>query len=367
MCQKTSGMTHTKRKDNEMEDIISTEIAAHYIRGFTTMYFIALAMVTAKYRHRDRMRYWLFVAASFIAVNFLKDIVFVVNPWKNNVYVQDLVAIFDSLCTPFVCAYFYEASRPGAVTFRRFLLSLFPFLMFFPAYMLFPCEAVVVASCVFSALFVVVSLVLVAVNVSRYSKSLADNYSYSKGIGVKWVVTCALAYFISFFLYILCFMDTTWLGEIVFDLGSIPVWTSLCVISYRHHVVVLQQDDDTEEASVETVDPDKSLESMMNKCMEQDRMYLIPRLTLGDLSIAAGKNRTYVSNFINQKGMTFCDYVNGYRIEEACRIIDSLSHGERVTVAEVATRSGFNSISSFNRYFRKVKGVTPSQYISLHS
>ena len=94
--------------------------------------------------------------------------------------------------------------------------------------------------------------------------------------------------------------------------------------------------------------------------METEKLYLNPHLSLNDLASAAGTNKTYISTFINSRGKTFYDYVNEYRIAEACRILDTSS--ERLSMADVATRSGFNSMSTFNRYFLRIKGVSPSAY-----
>ena len=36
--------------------------------------------------------------------------------------------------------------------------------------------------------------------------------------------------------------------------------------------------------------------------------------------------------------------------------------GERLNMSDVALKSGFNSVSTFNRYFRKVTGMNPKDY-----
>ncbi|MGM9693538.1 MAG: helix-turn-helix domain-containing protein [Alloprevotella sp.] len=37
---------------------------------------------------------------------------------------------------------------------------------------------------------------------------------------------------------------------------------------------------------------------------------------------------------------------------------------EKLTMAEVADRCGFNSVSSFNRYFAKNQGMTPTAFLA---
>lgn len=106
-----------------------------------------------------------------------------------------------------------------------------------------------------------------------------------------------------------------------------------------------------------------AIASELERCMETDKIYLNSRLTLNDLATAVGTNKTYISKYINSQGSTFYDFINKYRIDEACRLIDQMATGDRLTMADVATLSGFNSVSSFNRYFSKVKGITPTTYL----
>lgn len=114
------------------------------------------------------------------------------------------------------------------------------------------------------------------------------------------------------------------------------------------------------EATEQMLDP--FIATSLQRCMERDKVYLNPRLSLTDLASAVGTNKTYISIHINRQGKTFYDFINDYRITEACRIIDSTPVGERISMTDVAQRSGFNSISSFNRYFSKIKGITPATY-----
>lgn len=97
--------------------------------------------------------------------------------------------------------------------------------------------------------------------------------------------------------------------------------------------------------------------------MEQERNFLNSKLSLREVATAIGSNMTYLSLYLNHRlNASFYDYVNCYRVEEACRILSRMSGGERINMTEVAQQSGFNSISTFNRYFKKTKGITPKEY-----
>ena len=57
--------------------------------------------------------------------------------------------------------------------------------------------------------------------------------------------------------------------------------------------------------------------------------------------------------------LRYTDLVNQYRIEEACRLIESNSH---YNLEAIAYEVGFNSKSTFYATFKKIKGTTPSRF-----
>jgi len=94
--------------------------------------------------------------------------------------------------------------------------------------------------------------------------------------------------------------------------------------------------------------------------MTEDRLYLNPKLTISDVATAIGTNRTYLSDYLNKKlSVTFYEYVNRYRVMEACGILVGENNH---LLKEVAEKSGFNSLSTFHRSFLKVMKITPLQY-----
>ena len=102
------------------------------------------------------------------------------------------------------------------------------------------------------------------------------------------------------------------------------------------------------------------LEKKLQQCMIEERLYLNPTLRITDVAAAIGTNRTYLSDYLNKKlCITFSEYVNQYRVLEAC---DILVGGNNILLQEVAEQSGFNSLSTFHRSFMKVMKITPVQY-----
>jgi len=58
---------------------------------------------------------------------------------------------------------------------------------------------------------------------------------------------------------------------------------------------------------------------------------------------------------------SFWDYVNRFRVEEAR---DLLENNPDVSIISVCFKVGFNSKSSFNTAFKKMTGMTPTEYRS---
>ena len=81
--------------------------------------------------------------------------------------------------------------------------------------------------------------------------------------------------------------------------------------------------------------------------------------SLRSLSSELSYNYVYLSKFFKQStNITFIEYVNRYRIEEACYLLKNTNQ----TVLQIAYDCGFDSLRSFNRNFKAVTSITPSEY-----
>lgn len=84
-------------------------------------------------------------------------------------------------------------------------------------------------------------------------------------------------------------------------------------------------------------------------------------ITLDDLAKAAGMNSKYFCRYFREMThRTPIDYLNYYRIEQACfKLATSNS-----SIADVGMSCGFNDVSYFIKTFKKYKGMTPKKYLS---
>ena len=83
------------------------------------------------------------------------------------------------------------------------------------------------------------------------------------------------------------------------------------------------------------------------------------KITLGMLANHLNISENYCSTLIKQKtNFNFLEYVNQVRLREAERYLRTT----RLNVVEICYETGFNSVQSFNRNFKKVNGLTPTEY-----
>jgi AraC-like DNA-binding protein len=103
----------------------------------------------------------------------------------------------------------------------------------------------------------------------------------------------------------------------------------------------------------------------LSTMMQEKKSYTDPELTLEKLSALLKTPRHHLSEVLNQYlHQTFYQYINDYRIREVLNLLDRCRQ-QQVTpnILSLAYDAGFNSKSSFNQYFKKTTGHTPTEYL----
>ena len=385
----------------------TVEAFAHEMRGGITLFFLFWCFKLYPSIHRSRMMRLLFISTLWVTIGHLKDAIFLFEDWKDSVWLDNVTNVIDLIFIPLTCAFFLEATRPGFSTTPRVAIAVGVQALFIPAYLLWPTDGVLMSAYYVAYAMGVLTTASVIHFAARYHRYLSTHYSYVENLDVRWVVVSCLAFFSLLIIYNLAFHQTTWLSEALYNLFSLVLWTFLFVYAKRHRVLRWLQPKRTNETQsaaaatqcvleerMDSTEPDALEERSEGECIEEEeaiiesdeetstvtineeqiarqlteimtqrQLYLNPKLTLKEVAAAIGTNMTYLSIYLNHyQHLTFYDYVNRFRVEEACHLIDEMSSTGRINMTEVAQRSGFNSVSTFNRNFKKTKGITPKEY-----
>jgi len=96
--------------------------------------------------------------------------------------------------------------------------------------------------------------------------------------------------------------------------------------------------------------------------METEKPYLDPELTIQDLAAKLGIPSAHLTMVLNiHIKKTFYQFINSYRVAYAGELLND-TRMEQENILNVALEAGFNSKSSFNTYFKKLKNMTPREY-----
>jgi AraC-like DNA-binding protein len=96
--------------------------------------------------------------------------------------------------------------------------------------------------------------------------------------------------------------------------------------------------------------------------IKKEKPYLNPELTMYQLAQEVEISRHHLTQAINEKlNKNFYTFVNEYRLEEFKERLINPEY-KNLKMLAVAFDSGFNSKSTFNDFFKKTTGQTPSQY-----
>jgi AraC-like DNA-binding protein len=100
----------------------------------------------------------------------------------------------------------------------------------------------------------------------------------------------------------------------------------------------------------------------LKRLMDEEKIFLDPKLSLNSLAVRAKMPTRLLSQFIQSRFQkSYKEYINYYRVEHASGLLRT-GDKKRYTMYSIAFESGFNSESSFYKIFKEHTGLTPKQF-----
>jgi AraC-like DNA-binding protein len=211
---------------------------------------------------------------------------------------------------------------------------------------------------------------------SRYLRSLgAGNQAASNGQAgaIKWLrqfTRVFLAFQVLWFLYLIPYVIPRYSNKLLDLVDWYPLYIPLAIIIYWLGIKGYMISYQTAAASKKNSNALSSLTDesihktvlLLNKSMEEDKLYLNPNLSLHIVSQHTGLAQKNISAVLNQHlNKSFNEYVNKYRVGEFKKKI--LQPGfDHLTITGIAFECGFNSQATFQRTFKDFTGMSPTEF-----
>lgn len=339
-------------------------ITAFFI-GLGTAYYALMAcrLLLCKRQTATRLHkvlgyvflYWVFSNTKDLVLTF---------PGRYCRSILDLVMLIDGWSGIAYAALLFEITRPGWTNWRHLAMLSLPFAVFSAAYYVHPSHSLITAYAAFLCAFGLSVILIGYYKAYKYTNYIRANYSNIDEIDISWVS----------YIYLLCFLGqlfwllTSLVGNVWMDCLYYSVTIALWHLMYLHcrnlRPVVPDtagNGEEVDDCDVANAEKSYAFAESVDATMEHGRLWLDQNLSLSDLARKLNTNRTYLSNYFSStRKTTFYDYVNALRIEKES--VPLISNHPEYTLEYIAQQSGFNSLSTFRRAFRKVTGHTPGHF-----
>lgn len=222
---------------------------------------------------------------------------------------------------------------------------------------------------------------------TQYRRSKFDYFSSLEGRNLTWFEWMIGLLIVIWAINVIILLDDVLFGVVkvspdvqsviemtwVYILSFMVLWQQAIFKPYRHW----HPETGIAEGSMEPVEPEtqangpkyqrsalddqrsRRIIAKIERAMSEDRLYRNQNFTLRNLSDHTRVSENYLSQVLNEQiGSNFYEYINHWRIKDACALLGE----SQMSIIEIGEEVGFNSRSTFNAAFKKETGLTPSDY-----
>ena len=324
--------------------------------------------------HRlQRSVFWLMLC--LLVISTFEFYVFFIDNFLGN-QMRPVTNMLQLMAVPLCLMVIYTVTHERSMPWPWGLANSLPYVLALLAYLLSDSQTFYYGLMFFAAIHTVGILIYGFIAIRQYNKTLLANISADNRYSVNWLRYILILYIGLAVVWTIATLQGSRMAIIIYNLLCVIFFSMLCYFVYRQENML-----ETLSASADGDDTDNlsdfasdSLENSteddygqttypfadrFDTVFSEGKIYLNATLTLNDLARELGTNRTYLSNYLNQElHTTFYEYVNQWRVRRAKELLQ----GTNMHLEEVALQSGFNSMSSFRRYFSAQTGMSPIEY-----
>lgn len=169
--------------------------------------------------------------------------------------------------------------------------------------------------------------------------------------------------------YLIPYLIPATSATLMSTIGWFPIYIPLAVLiywigiaGYRNSLTASARVNSTPAEAAYSVELLQQTAQTLIDCLEKSELYLDPALDVATLAQAAGIAPKLVSATLNQHlNSSFSQFVNEYRVTAFKQRV-FLPGSSALTIAGLAASCGFSSPATFQRIFKQMTGVTPTEF-----
>lgn len=257
------------------------------------------------------------------------------------------------------------------------------YILFVVFYFIIPSDEMIIARIKRGELYTVVTILVgigLSVNLSYWLLSLIQFLRFKNNLKNELSYTLKTQFFLNFLIAIgVCLLvwvgvyftslfgpetierearQFIWLG-IAFIILFIAYYGMVAPNLFR--IQALSPTQKYSQSKLSSADMD-ALKQQLETIMTAKKPYLNSTLMKAELATMLGISNPELARLLNERiGMNFFDFVNYYRIKEFIALAET-DKAKEFTFFGLAQEAGFNSKTTFNKSFRSLIGVSPSEY-----
>jgi len=209
----------------------------------------------------------------------------------------------------------------------------------------------------------------------KHQYRIKEEFSFSEKITLNWLKHWLTVEFVGFLIsFTIIWVANFQYMELIdsFKVISIIIVTNVFIIGFygiRQEGIFIKHmslpEGNEKVKQVNNAIPSNQLaayKKQLNRFMEEEKLYLEPKLSVNDLSNKMEISRHSLSQLLNDHlEISFYDYINRHRIADFKQRVNDPKY-RHLSILGIALECGFNSKSAFNMIFKKNEGMTPSAY-----
>jgi AraC-like DNA-binding protein len=209
----------------------------------------------------------------------------------------------------------------------------------------------------------------------RYKQQLKAFYSSLSMEGPQWLMLLTLGFALNWSWSLVVHILGESVGlDLADSLGIFDNYITFLLVNalfiysllYAHQLIETRNTPKEKEPVLE-VEYSPDLIARIRQGMEVQHLYLKHTLNIEEFAKQVGIHYREVSVIINQHFETnFFEFVNSYRVDKAKAMLVNPKFAD-TTILDILLESGFNSKSSFHRFFKRYTGMSAADYRKQHA